>query len=715
MLPAAATDRLRVTRLLCALAGLVTVIAVTFGLAWTPAAEAGTYDVRACGTSANNSWTSVLSAGGQAATGTKCPPGSDVTEGGLWAKAGCSGTCFWNAANGAGWLFTAPPGTTITGLTRAWHVQRSGTSLRATLVADPNLSDGEGGLSSGTVIDGYSGGTFTGDFPAAGFSAPAFVPAPSGTVRLAVQAFKPFTLWGAASARVNLADVAVRLSNSTLPAISGQQGWWSGEWVRGTREVRFDASDDVGIKSASIVMDPASSAPVQVRDEVKTCDFTQKVPCPNAGTSASVDTTTLSDGAHTLRLRALDSADNLQTSDMAVRIDNTPPTGGLERASGSVDGTLRWTQIADAASGLVAGSVRAEYSLNGGSSWTALPGASTFEAGTLSYVLPAGVQINSGLVRLLASDAAGNTAVRQSSVSVDTRAPTVTFTSAPASASSSRSAELRFSADEPSVTFTCRADGGPWEPCAGSYLMVDLADGPHEVDVRAVDAAGLSSTATHRFTVDTVRPDVSLPALPTPTASRSVPVRFSSSDGQATFECRLDGGPWSACASPYTLADVALGSHMLDVRAVDPAGNRSPLSSSAFLVVTAEELERLQLSVQVEDAPLMTLTRTGIAEVQIPVQVTSLEPRWTVQASAGDPHAPGYLRDITGRTLGSPLQIELGEEPSFMTLTASPQALFSGGGDQTRTVALRQRLIETDDVRAGERYSGTLVVSVTAG
>ena len=52
----------------------------------------------------------------------------------------------------------------------------------------------------------------------------------------------------------------------------------------------------------------------------------------------------------------------------------------------------------------------------------------------------------------------------------------------------------------------------------------------------------------------------------------------------ATFQCRLDTGVWSTCASPKTLGALADGSHTFDVRAVDAAGNISPVASRTWTV-----------------------------------------------------------------------------------------------------------------------------------
>jgi hypothetical protein len=58
---------------------------------------------------------------------------------------------------------------------------------------------------------------------------------------------------------------------------------------------------------------------------------------------------------------------------------------------------------------------------------------------------------------------------------------------------------------------------------------------------------------------------------------RKAKFRFSSSEAQSTFQCKLDRKKWKQCRSPYKLK-VKAGKHMLKVRAIDRFGNvdRSP-------------------------------------------------------------------------------------------------------------------------------------------
>jgi hypothetical protein len=71
---------------------------------------------------------------------------------------------------------------------------------------------------------------------------------------------------------------------------------------------------------------------------------------------------------------------------------------------------------------------------------------------------------------------------------------------------------------------------------------------------------------------------------PTPTADTTPTFLFSSDDPAALFQCSLDGGGFAGCDSPHTTAALSEGSHQLQVRAVDSAGNQGPAVTRDFTV-----------------------------------------------------------------------------------------------------------------------------------
>ncbi len=173
----------------------------------------------------------------------------------------------------------------------------------------------------------------------------------------------------------------------------------------------------------------------------------------------------------------------------------------------------------------------------------------------------------------------------------DTAAPDTRITSAPTEFSNQRTALFVFESDDPAATFTCSFDEEPAVPCT-SPTSRQLADGPHGFVVRAVDASGNSddTPAEVRWTIDTVAPDTTITSQP-PIADNSVTVRFDfmSNEENVTFECRLDGADFVACASGDTFGgSLTDGAHSFAVRAVDRATNAdSTPAAYAWTINTA--------------------------------------------------------------------------------------------------------------------------------
>src|SRR4051794_2480467 len=64
------------------------------------------------------------------------------------------------------------------------------------------------------------------------------------------------------------------------------------------------------------------------------------------------------------------------------------------------------------------------------------------------------------------------------------------------------------------------------------------------------------------------------------TSTRDAAFTFSSTDSRAMFECRLNGGAWTACSSPKSYSGLADGSYTFEVRSKDLSANPDPTPAS---------------------------------------------------------------------------------------------------------------------------------------
>ncbi|MBK7318044.1 S-layer homology domain-containing protein [Candidatus Villigracilis affinis] len=112
-------------------------------------------------------------------------------------------------------------------------------------------------------------------------------------------------------------------------------------------------------------------------------------------------------------------------------------------------------------------------------------------------------------------------------------------------------------------------------------VAVDLASKPN----------GASTPIDNSVTFDATAPDSSINTNPSnPTTSTSAAFTFSGTDsgtGVASLQCDLDGGGFSTCTSPKSYTGLGDGSHTLQVRAIDNAGNMDATPASFTWVVDA--------------------------------------------------------------------------------------------------------------------------------
>jgi hypothetical protein len=157
---------------------------------------------------------------------------------------------------------------------------------------------------------------------------------------------------------------------------------------------------------------------------------------------------------------------------------------------------------------------------------------------------------------------------------LDPSGPTVTLTITSAGAS----------------TFECSLDGGAYEPCSATPTYEDLAAGSHTITVLAFNGLGqqsLPGSLAWTVIVDTTPPDAptitSAPADPGTEATPSV--EWTGEPG-GSFECALDGGAWTPCASPLALGPLTDGLHTWSVRQTDDAANVGAASTITWTLDT---------------------------------------------------------------------------------------------------------------------------------
>jgi sugar lactone lactonase YvrE len=117
-----------------------------------------------------------------------------------------------------------------------------------------------------------------------------------------------------------------------------------------------------------------------------------------------------------------------------------------------------------------------------------------------------------------------------------------------------------------------------------TWATTAAPDGTHTLGAATTDQAGNTASATRVVIVDNTPPDTQITSGPSGTASASaVSLSFAGADNltpiqSLVFSWRLDGGAWGAfdAATTATLANLAPGPHLFEVKARDLAGNEDP-------------------------------------------------------------------------------------------------------------------------------------------
>ncbi|MDD2736637.1 MAG: hypothetical protein PHF56_22120 [Desulfuromonadaceae bacterium] len=137
------------------------------------------------------------------------------------------------------------------------------------------------------------------------------------------------------------------------------------------------------------------------------------------------------------------------------------------------------------------------------------------------------------------------------------------------------------------LSYQFQLDSGSWSVEASlttPIILSGLTDGLHTVRVRGRDSVlnTLQSVPTSvTWTVDTTLSTTTIVQAPASlsTSASSIFIFRSSKQG-TTFQCQLDGGGFTACASPYVYSALSSGNHTFAVIGTDLAGTVEPAPAS---------------------------------------------------------------------------------------------------------------------------------------
>jgi hypothetical protein len=180
---------------------------------------------------------------------------------------------------------------------------------------------------------------------------------------------------------------------------------------------------------------------------------------------------------------------------------------------------------------------------------------------------------------------------------LDNTAPTITINNPDTAPATSKT--ITASASDGTLTMSNTSgvicDGTLTFVAYSIQTFTSEADNGTRVCYRAVDALGniSYSLSTAIAGIDITGPQTTIDSYPAnPSNSASASFTFSGTDdvtppASLTFECDLDTGGLNfiACTSPRNYAGLAEGSHTLQVRAVDQAGNSDPSPATYTWVV----------------------------------------------------------------------------------------------------------------------------------
>lgn len=251
-------------------------------------------------------------------------------------------------------------------------------------------------------------------------------------------------------------------------------------------------------------------------------------------------------------------------------------------------------------------------------------------------------------VNVTAYNSLGQSAYAQVNFVVDTTAPSLVITN-PAIGAWYNSSTMNVTwtvsdAGSGLANVSVSMDGGAWTEVTTEYLeFTSLADGQHNVSVRAYDNAGNFRASYKLFNIDTELPVLSITDPEDDALINSTSVEMvwegSSSSGIGRYWLSVDGGEFLDVGqnTSYVLSGLGEGEHAVTLRARDYAGNYNTTSIEFTvdsvapvidITAPADGLHTRERNITVE----WTVAETGSGMESVEISIDGGE--WTVVAES---------------------------------------------------------------------------------
>ncbi|MEC7524213.1 MAG: Ig-like domain-containing protein [Myxococcota bacterium] len=382
----------------------------------------------------------------------------------------------------------------------------------------------------------------------------------------------------------------------------------------------------------------------------------------------------LAAGAHTVRVDANGARGSSATASIDVTIDLTTMVTITEPTAGGTIGD---------ASPRIAGRAEPGATVVVEVDGVMVATVTADATGAWETTLTAPLADGAHTVEVTATDDAGNTATDDITFTVDSSVPMLDIVQ-PANMGFTNAARPTVTGTaDPGATVEISVDGTVlgtvMADATGNWSFpvdTDLAEGEHTVTASTSNAAGRTASDTHTFTVDTTPPELTLTA---PEEGERLdtarPVFRGTGEPGALVEILVDGvvvgsvvvgddGTWS-----YTPdADIADGSHTVEARATDAAGNQASESRDVVVDTSASGED---------DVSIVSPTDGAELGVDPPTIAGTAAPGATIEIRIDGVLVATVTADVEGRWSYTP-DAPLGDGEHVVVVTAtSPSGAMS--------------------------------------